>query len=203
MKFSCLFLFCSLIGAAEIPKVLYTKSFPGSTPAFTAIWLDASGAGEYKEAADDDNPLKFQIKASDAAEIFAVIDRLDRFKRPLESNLKVAKMGLKTFRFENGSEKTEVSFNYSEDPDGRALADWFDRIAESEQAFIALERAAKYDKLGVNKALLALESSMDRKRLVITDQFVPILERISKNEGYLHMARTRAANLMEPLRFEK
>jgi hypothetical protein len=203
MKFSSLFLFCSLIGAAEIPKVLYTKSFPGSTPAFTAISLDASGAGEYKEAIDDDNPLKFQIKASDAAEIFAVIERLDRFKRPLESNLKVAKMGLKTFRFENGSEKTEVSFNYSEDPDGRALADWFDRIAESEQAFIALERAAKYDKLGVNKALLALESSMDRKRLVITDQFVPILERISRNEGYLHMARTRAANLMEPLRFEK
>jgi len=41
-------------------------------------------------------------------------------------------MGMKTYRFENGSEKHEVKFNFSEDADARLLQDWFERIAETE-----------------------------------------------------------------------
>ena len=112
-------------------------------------------------------------------------------------------MGTKTFRLENGGEKHEVKFNYSDDPMARLLADWFERISESEQNFINLERAAKYDKLGVYKAVLNLEYSMERKRLVARDQFLPLLDRIAKNETYMHTARARAAAVAEAIRGEK
>ncbi|MEO7650721.1 MAG: hypothetical protein ABIZ80_09655, partial [Bryobacteraceae bacterium] len=75
--------------------LFFSKSFPGSTPAFVAIRLDPSGAGEYKEAADDEMPIKFQILTEEAGTMFALAEKLDRFKRPLESELKVAKMGMK------------------------------------------------------------------------------------------------------------
>src|SRR5207245_4671958 len=83
------------LGAAE-PRLSFSKSFPGSAPAYVAITLEQNGAGEYKEAPDDDSPLKFQLSAAEAVEMFALADKLDRFKRPLESPLKVAQMGMKT-----------------------------------------------------------------------------------------------------------
>lgn len=182
------------------PLIVYTKSFPGSTPPFVEIRLARSGQGEYREAVGEDNPLKFRLSEADTAEIFALADKLDRFKRPLESNLKVANMGLKTFRFEDPPVHNEVKFNFSQDLDARAIADWFERIVESEQHLIQLERAARFDRLGVYKVILNLEASWDRKRLVAHDQFLPMLDRVAKSENYVHMARERAAALAEAFR---
>ena len=135
-----------------------------------------------------------------SSDLFDLADKLGRFDRPLESPLRVAFMGMKTFRFDGGTEKHEVKFNYSEDVDARALADWFERIIETEQHLINLERAAKYDKLGVNKALLLLQVSFDRKRLVAPQQLLPMLDRIAKNDTYIHMARERAAGMADAIR---
>jgi hypothetical protein len=203
MKWLCSALFCSLLTAGDLPRIVYSKSFPGSVPAYVSITVDSAGAGEYREAPDDESPLKFQMKESDAKDLFALVDKLDRFKRPLESQLKVAFMGMKTFRLENGEEKAEVKFNFSEDPLARDLADGFEKISESEQHRIYLERTAKYDKLGVMKALLSFESSWDRKRIVAPEQYLPILDRIAKNETYLHEARLRAARMADLIRAAK
>jgi hypothetical protein len=203
MKWLCPVLLCPLLFAADASRIFYSKSFPGSVPAYVAITLDQSGDGEYKEAPDDESPLKFKVKEPEAKEIFDLTDKLDRFKHPLESNLKVAFMGMKTFRYENGAEKTEVKFNFSEDPAARDLADCFEKISESAQHRINLERAAKYDKLGVMKAMLLFEQSWDRKRIVAADQFLPILDRIAKNESYMHEARLRAARMADLIRAPK
>ena len=129
--------------------------------------------------------------------------KLDLFTRPLESPLKVAKMGMKTFRFEDGKKNPEVQFNFTEDLDGRALSEWFERVSETCQYLIGLERSVKYDKLGVNKALLFLESAMDRKRVVSHSSFLPLLDRVAKNESYMNMARSRAAGFAEAIRAGK
>ncbi|MCL4402586.1 MAG: hypothetical protein M1436_07995 [Acidobacteria bacterium] len=192
-----------LAWGGNVPRIAYSKSFPGSSPAFVAITLDKTGAGEYREAADDDNPLKFRLTPAEAAQVFGLAEKAGNFKRPLESPAKVAFMGTKTFRFENGSEHSEVKFNYSDDPDARLLVDWFERITESERSLIELERTARYDRLGVLKALLLLENSWDNKRLVAPDQFLPMLDRIVKNESYMHTARVRAAGIADAIRANK
>jgi hypothetical protein len=203
MKYLCLLAVGPVLLAVDAPRLFYSKSFPGSVPAYVAIRLERTGAGEYTEAPDDENPLRFQLKAAEADEIFDLAEKLGRFRRPLESPLKVAFMGTKTFRFEQGAEKGEVKFNFSEDPTARSLADWFERISESEQHRVNMERTAKYDKLGIMKALLLFEVSMDRKRLVGAEQFLPILDRVAKNETYMHAARARAAGLAEAIRAVK
>lgn len=203
MKTLALLLALSLSATAAAPRIFYSKSFPGSVPAFISVDLEQDGSTVYKEAVNDDYPLKFKLDAEDVAEIFRLAGKLDNFGREIESGLKVANMGVKTFRWEDGAKTREVKFNYSIDEDARALADWFEKISESEQHYLRLERTVKYDKLGVNQSLLLFESAWDRKRIVAPDQFLPLLDRVAKNESYLHMARERAARLGDTIRARK
>jgi hypothetical protein len=39
-----------------------------------------------------------------------------------------------------------------------------------------------------------------RKRLVAVEQFLPILDRVAKNETYMHQARALAAEVAEAIR---
>ena len=104
-------------------RITYIKSFPGSVPAYVSITVDRSGAGTYREAADDDDPETFQLEDQATATLFELADKLDHFKRPLESGLKVANMGAKTFRWEEGGAASEAKFNYSQDLNAQSLLD--------------------------------------------------------------------------------
>jgi hypothetical protein len=192
-----------LLGALPLlgaPRLTYSKSFPGSTPAWVEITIERTGAGLYKEDPKDEDPLKFQLSDADITQIFGLVDKLDHFSHPLESGLKVANMGMKTFRYEADGRTGEVKFNYSEDMDAKALADWFERIAETERSRIELERAVRFDKLGAQNAILRIEILRDQKRLVAPEQFLPMLDRVAKNESFLHIARDRAAALADGIR---
>lgn len=198
-RLTTLLMLSTAIALAE-PKLFYSKFFKGSTPEFVAITLQRDGQVTYQEAKDDDNPIKVQLAPSDTQTIFGLADKLDQFQRPIESGLKVANMGLKTFRFEDGANRHEIQFNYSQDANAQALLDWFERITESERHFIELDRTVHYDKLGVNDVLLQLQITYEHKRLVAPEQFLPLLDRIAKNESFLHISRERAAGLTESIR---
>ena len=132
--------------------------------------------------------------------MFGLADKLDHFSHPLESHLKVANMGMKTLRYESGGQSGEAKFNYTEDLDAKALTDWFEKIADSERGLITLETAVRFDKLGVQDAILRIEVIRDQKRLVSPQQFLPMLDRVAKNESYLDIARKRAAALSDSIR---
>jgi len=200
MKWFSLLLLSAGLWAADGPRLFFSKSFPGSVPAYMQLTIDKSGNAEYREAPDDELPLKFHLTEADSQSVFDLAEKLEHFKNPLESQLKVAVMGKKTFRWEEGAQKTEQQFNYSEDLTAQQLLDWFERMAESAQHRIDLERAAKYDRLGVDKSLRLLWSAMDRKRLVALEQYLPMLDRIANNESYMHTARAKAAEMAESIR---
>jgi hypothetical protein len=203
MKLLMPLLLAGAVWAQDGARITYVKSFPNSVPAYVQITLDKAGQGEYREAIDDTSPLKFQLENEEIGQVLALAAKLEWFKRPLESGLNVAKMGEKTFRFEDGQAKNEVKFNFTQDPDGRALHEWFERIAESELNLINLQRVIRFDRLGLNQALLNLQSCYDRKRLTAPAQFLPLLDRVVKNESFMHMSRERAAALAEAIRAAK
>ncbi|MFN7925084.1 MAG: hypothetical protein U0Q16_33615 [Bryobacteraceae bacterium] len=183
--------------AAE-PKIVFSKSFPGSKPPLVFIEFERNGKAVYKEAENDEQPIPFELTKEQADQIFALAEKLGKFNRPLESGLKVANMGQKSFRWDDdGKRGAEVKFNYSQDEDARSILDWFEKMIETEQHFINVERSVKFDKLGANRALLLLQAGMERDRLVGLTQFLPLLERVTKNQGFLHMDRERATTLIE------
>jgi hypothetical protein len=188
------------IFAGDSPRLFYSRAFPGSTPEYIQVMLEKNGDAVYQEAVDDELPLKFKLTEEETKAVFDLADKLDHFKRPLESPVKVAFMGAKTFRFVDGDDKSEAKFNYSEDVSAQQLQDWFERMAESAQHRIDLERAAKYDHLGVDGALQGLAAAFDNDRIVSPEQFLPMLDRIAKNETYMHQSRTRAAEMADAIR---
>jgi len=189
--------FALLLALSADPSIVYTKSFPGSTPPYVEVNLERDGAVIYKEKEDDDQPVKFSLKQEEVDAIFALADKLEHFKNPLESGLPVARMGEKTLRWVNASEKYEQKYNYSTSEDVKSLQDWFEKITETEMHLFNLERTVRFDKLGVNKTLLQLETSWDRRRLLAVNQFEPWLNRVVKNESFLNMDRDRAQKLLD------
>jgi hypothetical protein len=181
------------------PRLFLSKRFPHSRPEYAELRIEHDGRVEYRETPDEE-PLRAKLTRDEKVAIFDLAEKCDRFRKPLESELKVARMGEKLFRWEDGDEKHEVKFNYTLDLAGQALLDWYEKIVESEMYLIDLERTARYDVLGVNQSLLELEAGYDKKRLVSVEQYLPMLDRIAKNEKYMNMARERAARLAETLR---
>jgi hypothetical protein len=199
LRFAVLLGLGSLVSAAEPGRIVYTKSFPGSSPAYVEISVEPSGAVSYKETADDD-PETFRLESNSTAQIFDLAAKLDHFSHPLESGLKVANMGVKTFRWEDGDKKNEVKFNYSLDENAKNLHEWFERITETERLMVGFRRAVRHDKLGVNEALLNIQAAWEKKRITGADQFLPLLDQVAKNDTYMHMARERAAQMIDAIR---
>jgi hypothetical protein len=186
--------------AEEVPRITFSKSFPGSSPAFFAITVDRTGAASYNESEDPEAAEKIQLESGLVAEMFDLANRLHNFKKPLESGLKVANMGQKTLRWEAGPDRWEAKFNYSTSEDAKLLTDRFERIAESERTLLELRRAAKHDRLGVDAAILKIQGLWNDKRLVGTAEFLPMLDQVAKDEAYIHMARERAAQIADAIR---
>jgi hypothetical protein len=198
MRFVFIALACCTPLFALTPKLSYTRSFPGSTPEYFCVNVDRTGALEYKESPTDEQPLKAQLPDADVTVLFDMAEKLNYFKTPIESGLKVANTGKKTFRYEDGNGPgNEVSFNYSLNEIAQQLQDKFEQIGQSERAYIDLDRTVRYDRLGVNDALAELESLWLHKQLAAPKQFVPLLTRISTRETLMHLVRDRAARLKD------
>ena len=203
MKIWIVFAVGAVLAAAQAPRVTYSKSFPGSVPPYVEIEVSSDGKAIYKEMPNDPNPIAYQMPEDDTKAIFELCEKLEHFKRPLDANLKVAFMGKKTFKYENGAEKSETTFNYSVDEDAKMLLDRFEKVSETQSLYFDLERTIRFDKLGVQKSLLQIEAALERKRLIGGERFLPLLDRVAKNETYMHMARERAAALADFFRKDR
>lgn len=184
-------------GFPHKPTITYTRSFPGSQPPYFSVSVDRSGSIQYKESPKDDHPVTAQLPKADTDELFSLAAQLDDFKKPLESGLKVANTGKKTFRYQDGATVSEATFNYSTNPIAQQLQTHFEDIASTEQAYIDLDRNVHYYKLGVDDSLAKIEALWLQHQLAAPLQFVPLLNRIASHESFMHIMRDRAARLKD------
>ena len=63
-----------------------------------------------------------------------------------------------------------------------------------------LERRMKYDRLGINDALLQFEADLNRNMLPEPQRALPALDQISGNPQFVEIARQRARTLAERIR---
>lgn len=193
-----LFLLAELLSAGVSPRLIYTRTFPGSKPEYFKIALDRAGALEYSESPTDPQPLRAHMTESDAGMLFDLAGQLGYFKTPLESGLKVANTGKKVFRYESeDGASSETTFNYSLNLTAQKLLEKMEEIASTERAYLDLDRTIHFDKLGVNDALAEIEALWLRKQLATPEQFIPLLTRIATHESFMHLARERAARLKD------
>jgi len=183
--------------------ITYRRVFKGSSPEFIEVKIteQAKATSDIRQLDDDADPEQFEVGSAVQKRIFELAGELNYFAiQNLDIQKKIANLGQKTFRYENGSEVHETSFNYTLNPSATQLMQIFEGLAKQQQDLDLLQRRAKYDRLGVNDALLQFESDMDHRLLPEPERLLPVLDQIGADSHFVEIARTRARALAERIR---
>jgi hypothetical protein len=190
--------------AATGAKLTFRRVFKSSTPEFIEVTVrEDSDESTYEIRQLDDDPEKspFEVSAPLRAKMFELAGQLNRFQdQDLDVHRKIANLGEKTFRWEKGSEAHEVVFNYTLNTPASQLLQIFEGLARQQELVMLLERRMKYDRLGINDALLQFESELNRKLLPEPQRALPALDQIANDTRFVDIARQRARSVAERIR---
>ncbi len=183
--------------------VTYRRVFKGSSPEFIEVKVNDQGKATFdiRQLSEDADPEPFEVGPAVRNEIFELSRDLNNFAvSDLDVHKKIANLGQKTFRYENGSVVHETSFNYTLNPQATQLMQIFEGLARQQQDLVLLQRRAKYDRLGVNDALLQFESDLEHRLLPEPERLLPVLDQIAADSHFVEIARARARALAERIR---
>jgi hypothetical protein len=183
--------------------ITFRKIFKSSYPEFVEIKLQQNGMGTYdiRQLDDDANPQSFELSVPVAQKIFDLAAKLHNFQGvDLEVHRRVANLGDKTFRYENGGESHEATFNYTLDATANQLLNVFEGLSRQESDLSGLQRTMRYDRLGVNDAMIQIGMDYDGKILPDPDKFLPTLDQLAADEKFIDVARERARTLAGHIR---
>ena len=78
--------------------------------------------------------------------------------------------------------------------------DIFEGLARQQELVALLERRMKYDRLGINDALLQFETDLDHKLLPEPKRALPTLDQIAGDPRFVDIGRQRARALADRIR---
>jgi hypothetical protein len=205
-----LFLCCALAAALPLPAATpegvftYRRIFKSSVPEFIEIKVPFSGPAasfEIRQLDEDPGASSFEITPTLHAKIYSLIAELGYFKGlDLDVHRKIANLGEKTFRWEKGSETYTVNFNYTLNTAATQLLQICEGLARQQELLELLQRRMKYDRLGVNDALMQLETDLDKAILPEPMRALALLDQIAADSRFVEIARQRARTLAERIR---
>lgn len=183
--------------------ITYRRVFKSSTPEFIEVKVSDQGKSTFdiRQLDEDADPQPFEVGPAVQKKIFELSSDLNHFaNQNLDIQKKIANLGQKTFRYENGAEVHETSFNYTMNVSATQLMQIFEGLAKQQEDLTLLQRSAQFDRLGVNDALLQFEADMDRRLLPEPERILPVLDKIAADSHFVEIARTRARALAERIR---
>src|SRR5258708_37934986 len=201
--FLCLSCWLSNAAAASTPaagaKISFKRVFQGSSPELIEITLrDDSDTATYeiRQLDEDAGAQPFEVSAALRAKIFALAGELHNFQgQDLDVHRKIANLGEKTFRWQQGSISHETKFNYTLNSAATRLLQIFEGLARPQGHFALLSRRIRYDRLGINDALLQFESDLNRGLMPETQRLVPLLDQIALVSKLVETSRPPAIKL--------
>lgn len=198
-------LFAALVASAagDTATVTFRKVFKQSFPEFVEIKVSENGQATYdiRQLDEQANPQPFAVSRPLVEKIFQLAAQLHHFDGPnLDIHRKIANLGEKTFRYEKGSEVHETTFNYTLDASAGQLLDLFEGLGREQIDLTNLERAMRYDRLGVNDAVVRLETDYNNKLIPEPERLLASLDQLAADEKYLDIARQKARTLAGRIR---
>jgi len=189
--------------ASPSTKITFRRIFQGSTPEFIEISVrDDSSAATYeiRQMDDDKGSAAFEVSDALRTKIFALAGALHNFQgQDLDVHRKIANLGEKTLRWEQAGVTHETKFNYTLNAPAAQLLQIFEGLARQQEHYMLLARRIRYDRLGINDALLQLESDLNRGLLPEPQRLLPLLEQIASDPKFVEIARQRARSLTDRL----
>ena len=187
-------------------KLTFRRVFKGSSPEFIEITVredSDTAAYEIRQLEEDPGSLPFQVSAAWRTKMFDLAAQLKHFQgQDLDVHRKIANLGEKTFRWEFGTEVHEAKFNYTLNSAAAQLLQIFEGLARQQEHVDLITRRMKYDRLGINDALLQFESDFNRSLLPEPQRVLPMLDQIAGDSRFVDIARQRARSLAERIRHQ-
>lgn len=194
----------SLSPAPAHAKLSYRRIFKSSSPEFIEIVVhDDSDAAtfEIRQLDEDPGAVPFEVGASLRDKMFELAAELKNFQgQDLDVHRRIANLGEKSFHWEKGSEVHETKFNYTLNSAASQLMQIFEGLARQQELVTLLERRMRYDRLGINDALLQFETDLNHKLLPEPQRALPTLDQIASDSRFVDVGRQRARALAERIR---
>jgi hypothetical protein len=182
----------------------YRRVFKSSVPEFIEIRIQENGntaTYEIRQLDEDAGASPFEVGPALRGKIFQLVSELHYFKGlDLDIHRRIANLGEKTFRWDSAGAFSEVKFNYTMSAPATQLLQICEGLARQQELIELLQRRMKYDRLGVNDALLQFESDLDKGELPEPQRALPLLEQIAGDARFVEIARQRSRALAERLR---
>lgn len=189
-----------------VPTVSFEFTLDGANPPHYGLTVEAGGRAAYR--GDDQVPgkgtengtpylIKFLVTRSTADRIFDLAKALNDFQGDFEfRGGRIANMGAKTLTFKNGEAEHTTTYNYSQNQNLQQLTSLFQGIANALEYRRRLERLYRYDKLGLDGELKAMEEDLKRNYIAELQIDESILKQIVGDSAVMNITRRRAESIL-------
>ena len=192
----------------RVPTVTFDLVWAQVTPQEFMVRTQADGPSSYLsrnplkqvqpgEEKEPDYTINFTMSARDAGRIFQWAQQANYFNGDFQYKAHaVANTGKKTLTYADESRHFQTIYNHSENKAVQQLTALFQGISSTIEFGRKLQFKHKYDKLGLEDELKAMEDAADSHNLAEIQIIAPTLQSIANDESVLNIARRRAKHLL-------
>ena len=160
-------------------------------------WREEKPAASPSNDPDPDFNVEFTMSSANAQRIFKDAEQADYFNGSFDyTKHAIANTGRKTLTYADPSRHFQTTFNFSENKAVDDLAHLFQAMSNTIEFGRKLEFKHKYDKLGLEGDLKAMENAMESHNLAELQIIAPTLQSIADDSSVMNIARARAKRLL-------
>jgi hypothetical protein len=189
---------------AAIPSITFVRVWNDFTPQSVTMTISANGATKYSSSnpaktGDDVDEYKTEFTMSPARR-----DKLFRYAK--EANFfdgdftfkkhVVASTGKKTLTYSDPARRFSTSYDYSDNKVIQEITNIFAGISNTIEHGRKLAFLRRFDKLGLEDELKAMENAAEGHNLAELQIIAPTLDSIASDRTILNIARQRAQKLL-------
>jgi hypothetical protein len=190
--------------SAAVPSITFDRLWSSFTPQSVTMTVSANGAGKYssrnpEKTSDDVDDFQTEFTMSPAAR-----DKLFRYAK--EANYfdgdftfkkhVVASTGKKTLSYSDPARHFSTTYDYSENKAIQEITNILSGISNTIEHGRKLQFLHRFDKLGLEEELKAMENAAEGHSLAELQIIRPTLESIAADSTVLNIARQRAKRLL-------
>ncbi|MBZ5646538.1 MAG: hypothetical protein LAN37_04865 [Acidobacteriia bacterium] len=188
--------------STAVPTVTFTLDWPVAKPPHYSISIESAGRATYTavdETGDPAEPYTRNFTVTDATRerIFAAAKALDYFRGQFDfTKHRIAFTGRKTFSYADPDRRFQTTYNWSENAQLMDLTHLFQAIENTLDYGRKLEYLRRFDRMGLNAELKAMEEAAKDHYLAEVHAIEPLLRQIADDPNVMDLARQRARRLL-------
>jgi hypothetical protein len=186
------------------PSITFDRLWSNFTPQSVTMTVSANGAGKYssrnpEKTGDDvdDFQTEFTVSPSARDKLFRYAKEANYFDGDFTFKKHVvASTGKKTLSYSDPTRHFSTTYDYSENKAIQEITNILSGISNTIEHGRKLVFLRRFDKLGLEEELKAMESAAESHNLAELQIIRPTLESIAQDTTILNIARQRAKKLV-------